>query len=72
MFEGLFQLSHLLLILLIVLIVFGPGKLPEVGAAIGRSIREFRHSVRDATAGEAQPPGASMSDQHSLSNQQPQ
>jgi sec-independent protein translocase protein TatA len=30
------------LILLIVLIVFGVGKLPQVGGAIGRGIREFR------------------------------
>ncbi|HXY61503.1 MAG TPA: twin-arginine translocase TatA/TatE family subunit, partial [Nitrospirota bacterium] len=29
MFEGLFQPMHLLLILLIVLVIFGPGKLPE-------------------------------------------
>jgi sec-independent protein translocase protein TatA len=29
------------LILLLVLIVFGVGKLPEVGSAVGRSIREF-------------------------------
>ncbi len=31
--EGLFQPMHLLLFLIVVLIVFGPGKLPEVGAA---------------------------------------
>ena len=31
MFEGIFQLMHLIFILLIVLIVFGPGKLPELG-----------------------------------------
>lgn len=34
------------LILLIVLIVFGVGKLPQVGGAIGRSIREFRKASR--------------------------
>ena len=32
------------LILVIVLIVFGVGKLPQVGGAIGKSIREFRKS----------------------------
>lgn len=73
MFEGLFQPSHLLLILLIVLIIFGPGKLPEVGAAIGRSIREFRHSVRDDTAGgETEPSGTAMREQLSRSTQQQQ
>ncbi len=30
------------LIILLVIIVFGAGKLPEVGGALGRSIREFR------------------------------
>ena len=34
--------GHLLLILVIALIVIGPGKLPEVGAAIGKSVREFQ------------------------------
>jgi sec-independent protein translocase protein TatA len=34
--------AHLLIILVIALIVIGPGKLPEVGAAIGKSIREFQ------------------------------
>ena len=34
--------AHLLIILVVALIVIGPGKLPEVGAAIGKSIREFQ------------------------------
>jgi len=34
MFEGLFQPMHMIMILLIVLIIFGPGKLPELGAAV--------------------------------------
>ena len=33
---------ELLLVLLLVVIVFGVGKLPEVGGALGKSIREFR------------------------------
>ena len=39
----------ILLLLAIVLIIFGPGKLPEVGGAIGRSIREFRKASSDLT-----------------------
>ena len=35
------------LILLIILIVFGVGKLPQVGGAIGKAIREFRKAQRD-------------------------
>ena len=34
--------GFLLILLIIVLIIFGPGKLPELGSAIGRGIREFR------------------------------
>ncbi|GAC1664974.1 MAG: hypothetical protein NVS9B8_05750 [Candidatus Limnocylindrales bacterium] len=36
---------HLVFILVIAVLVVGPGKLPETGAAIGKAIREFRHSV---------------------------
>jgi len=36
---------ELVLILVIVLLVFGPGKLPEVGRYLGKGIREFKKSV---------------------------
>ena len=39
--------SELLIILFLVLIFFGPRKLPEVADAIGKSIRKFRHASRD-------------------------
>ena len=39
--------TELILILLVVLIIFGAGKLPEVGKALGKGIREFR-SAREA------------------------
>ena len=35
---------ELLLVLIVVLLVVGPGKLPEVGNALGRTIREFRRT----------------------------
>lgn len=38
---------ELLVLLVIVLIIFGPGKLPDVGNAIGRGIREFRRASSD-------------------------
>jgi sec-independent protein translocase protein TatA len=37
----------LVLILVIVLIVYGPGKLPEVGGALGKAMREFRKTSSD-------------------------
>jgi sec-independent protein translocase protein TatA len=37
--------AHLIIILVVVLIVMGPRKLPETGAALGRAIRDFRHAV---------------------------
>ncbi|HUI45507.1 MAG TPA: twin-arginine translocase TatA/TatE family subunit [Nitrospirota bacterium] len=47
MFEGLFQPMHLILILLIVLIIFGPGKLPELGEGLGKSIKAFKKAMNE-------------------------
>lgn len=43
-------LSGLILILIAVLLVFGPSKLPEVGRAFGRSLKEFKDATRDFTS----------------------
>ena len=42
-------LSHwpLILILVVVLIIFGPGKLPQIGGAIGTAIKEFRKATNE-------------------------
>jgi sec-independent protein translocase protein TatA len=45
MFEGLFQPMHLLLVFVIALLVFGPKKLPDLGKALGESIREFKKAI---------------------------
>ena len=47
MFEGLFQPMHLLFILVIGLIFFGPSKLPELGAGLGKGIREFKKAMAE-------------------------
>ena len=39
----------LVVILIVVLIVFGPGRLPELGGAVGRAMREFRKATNDLT-----------------------
>jgi sec-independent protein translocase protein TatA len=48
MFEGLFAPAHLLIILVIALIIFGPGKLPQLGSGLGKSIREFKRALSGA------------------------
>lgn len=47
MFEGLFQPMHLLVVLFIALLVFGPRKLPELGKGLGDGIRSFKDSMRE-------------------------
>ena len=42
------MLPELLVILVIVLIIFGAGKLPGVGGALGKSIRNFKESMRES------------------------
>ena len=44
--EGLSPL-HLVIILVVAVLVLGPGKLPEVGAALGKTLREFRRATSD-------------------------
>ena len=45
-------MPELILILIIALIFFGPGKLPEVGKAIGKGIQEFRRAASGELTGE--------------------
>jgi sec-independent protein translocase protein TatA len=63
MFEGLFQPMHLLVILGIAILVFGPRKLPELGKGLGDGIRGFRSALKEealgAEANEEQPPSSS-------------
>jgi sec-independent protein translocase protein TatA len=49
---------ELIILLVVVLIIFGPGKLPDIGNAIGRGVREFRKASSDleeSIRGEAKP-----------------
>ena len=47
MIENLFQPMHLVIVLFIALLVFGPKKLPELGKGLGDGIRSFKNSMRD-------------------------
>ena len=55
MLEGLTPI-HLIVVLVVALLILGPGKLPETGAALGKAVREFRHAIGGDAAGEP-PPG---------------
>ena len=39
--------TELILLLVIILIIFGAGKLPEIGSAMGKAIKSFKKSVTD-------------------------
>ena len=43
----LFAPTHLLILLLIILVIFGPSKLGDVGGALGKAIRDFKKAMND-------------------------
>jgi sec-independent protein translocase protein TatA len=45
-----FHAPELIIILVVALLIFGPKKLPEMGSAIGKSIKEFQKGMRDLTS----------------------
>lgn len=53
---GNFGFTELLMVLVIVLVLFGARRVPEIGASIGKGIREFKRNINDVgnqvTAGE--------------------
>ncbi len=53
---GLFEPQHLLIVLAIALIIFGPGKIGDLGGSLGRGIRDFKKAMAAPTS---QPPQAS-------------
>lgn len=53
---GILEPMHLVVILGIALLVFGPKKLPELGKGLGESIRGFKKAITDESAPEDSPP----------------
>jgi len=47
MFRGLFQPMHLLVLLVIVLLIFGPSRLGELGKSLGDGIRGFKDGMKE-------------------------
>jgi len=50
MFEGLLSPTHLIIILAIALVVFGPSQLPQLGRALGQSLRALSTNTRSAAS----------------------
>ena len=66
-----FGYMELILIFLIVLIVFGAGRIPEIGAGLGKGIMNFKKAITDSgktgNSDEAQPPQDNTGDNNKKS-----
>ncbi len=47
MFGDLFTPMHMLFVLIVVLVIFGPKRLPELGRSLGKGIQEFKKSTSE-------------------------
>jgi sec-independent protein translocase protein TatA len=47
--------SHILILLLVLVLVFGAKRIPEIGSSLGQGIKEFRRSMKEVTSGDDQP-----------------
>jgi sec-independent protein translocase protein TatA len=57
-------MPEMLVILVIILIVFGAGKLPEIGGALGRGIKNFKTATREPLELDAKPIADKKPDDH--------
>jgi sec-independent protein translocase protein TatA len=62
MFTGLFQPMHLLIILVIVMIFLGPGKLPALGNSLGKAIRDFKKQMNESDKRQDSTPDAKITE----------
>lgn len=63
--------TELVLILFIVLIIFGAGKLPQLGEGLGKAIKGFKKSVHEADAIEAEAQAQALAQQQAATSPQP-
>jgi sec-independent protein translocase protein TatA len=63
---------ELVLILIIVLIIFGAGKIPQLGEGLGKAIKGFKKSVNEADAIDVTPPPSDAPDMAPTQIAQPQ
>ncbi len=71
MFDSLFQPTHLLIILAVALLVFGPRKLPELGKGLGEGMRQFKEGIKPAPEGTKQENTAAKTDAVTTQNTPP-
>ena len=60
------QPTHLIIILVVALLVFGPSRLPEIGKAVGKTIKEFQSGIKEASEGfssEVQKPAEALKEE---------
>ena len=62
---------ELMIILVIIMIIFGAGKLPEIGSAFGNSIRNFKKSMKDAEQENEELPEGSETQETSITVGEP-
>jgi sec-independent protein translocase protein TatA len=68
--EG-FGIDKLLLILVIVLVLFGARRVPEIGSSIGKGIREFKRGMQDIDKESENPPHLNDRDEAPLPPREP-
>jgi sec-independent protein translocase protein TatA len=64
---GWIGLPELLILLVVVLIFFGPKRLPEMGRSLGRGLREFKESVTGSAADDDEPAALPVASETSAS-----
>ena len=50
------SMTHILILLVIALLVFGAKRIPEIGSSLGQGIKEFKKSLKEVTSDQPQPP----------------
>jgi sec-independent protein translocase protein TatA len=50
--DGLLSPTHIIFILVIVLVIFGPGKLPQLGKGLGEGIKGFKEAIKGGPSNE--------------------
>ncbi len=57
------SLGELVVLLFVVLLIFGPKRLPELAGSLGRSVKHFKEGLRESAKEEAKPSATKDNDQ---------